>query len=229
MIGVTMHPPPPLLGRIDELKILRQLIADVRGGRSAVVVVRGEAGIGKTELLRALVAEAAGFRVTRAVGVESEMELAYAGLHQLCAPLLGRLESLAEPQRRGLSIAFGLESPDGDAPDQFLVALAALGLMAEASEEQPQEREIARLARDGRTNSEIGAQLFIGARTVEWHLRKVFTKLDIGSRRELDEALGRQEGPRLVPTGPGDQGCGQGHPQARADAARARLEASIRA
>src|SRR5580692_8594793 len=137
MIGVTVHPPPPLLGRIDELKILRQLIADVRGGRSAVVVVRGEAGIGKTELLRALTADAAGFRVTRAVGVESEMELAYAGLHQLCAPLLDRLGSLAEPQRRGLSVAFGLESGDGDAPDRFLVALAVLGLMAEASEEQP--------------------------------------------------------------------------------------------
>src|SRR5580704_15749863 len=137
MIGVTMHPALPLLGRIDELKILRQLIADARGGRSAVVVVRGEAGIGKTELLRALTAEAAGFRVTRAVGVESEMELAYAGLHQLCAPLLGRLGSLAEPQRRGLSVAFGLESGDGDAPDRFLVALAVLGLMAEASEEQP--------------------------------------------------------------------------------------------
>jgi DNA-binding CsgD family transcriptional regulator len=137
MIGVTMHPAPPLLGRIDELEILRRLIADVRNGRSAVVVVRGEPGIGKTELLGALVAEAAGFRVCRAVGVESEMELAYAGLHQLCAPLLGRLGSLAEPQRRGLSVAFGLESLDGDAPDQFLVALAALGLMAEASEEQP--------------------------------------------------------------------------------------------
>jgi DNA-binding CsgD family transcriptional regulator len=137
MIGVTMHPAPPLLGRINELEILRRLIADVRGGRSAVVVVRGEAGIGKTELLRALVAEAAGFRVCHAVGVESEMELAYAGLHQLCAPLLDRLGSLAEPQRRGLSVAFGLESLDGDAPDRFLVALAALGLMAEASEEQP--------------------------------------------------------------------------------------------
>ena len=137
MIGVTMHPAPPLLGRIDELEILRRLIADARNGRSAVVVVRGEPGIGKTELLGALVAEAAGFRVCRAVGVESEMELAYAGLHQLCAPLLGRLGSLAEPQRRGLSVAFGLESLDGDAPDQFLVALAALGLMAEASEEQP--------------------------------------------------------------------------------------------
>ena len=132
-----MHPAPSLLGRTGELETLRQLLAGVRGGRSAVVVVRGEAGIGKTELLRVLVAEAAGFRVCRATGIESEMELAYAGLHQLCAPLLDRLESLAEPQRRGLSVAFGLESLDGDAPDRFLVALAALGLMAEAAEDQP--------------------------------------------------------------------------------------------
>ena len=137
MIGVTMHPALPLLGRTGELETLRQLLADVRGGRSAVVVVRGEAGIGKTELLGALVAEAAGFRVCRATGIESEMELAYAGLHQLCTPLLDRLGSLAEPQRRGLSVAFGLESLDGDAPDRFLVALAALGLTAEAAEEQP--------------------------------------------------------------------------------------------
>src|SRR5260370_21509508 len=137
MFGVTMHPPPALLGRIDELEILRQLVAGVRDGRSAVVVVRGEAGIGKTELLDALIAEAAGFRVCRATGVESGMELAYARLPQLCAPLLGGLAALAEPQRRGLSGAFGLESLDGDAPDRFLVALAALGLMAEASEEQP--------------------------------------------------------------------------------------------
>jgi DNA-binding CsgD family transcriptional regulator len=132
-----VHPPPRLLGRIEELDVLRRLIANVCDGQSAVAVVRGEPGIGKTELLRALTAEAAGFRVVRAVGVESEMELAYAGLHQLCAPLLGGLKALAEPQRRGLSIAFGLESREGDSPDRFLVALAALGLMAEASEEQP--------------------------------------------------------------------------------------------
>jgi hypothetical protein len=132
-----VHPAPRLLGRIEELDILRRLIANVCDGQSAVAVVRGEPGIGKTELLRALTAEASGFRVVRAVGVESEMELAYAGLHQLCAPLLGGLKALAEPQRRGLSIAFGLESREGDSPGRFLVALAALGLMAEASEEQP--------------------------------------------------------------------------------------------
>ena len=97
--------------------------------------MRGEPGIGKTELLGHLIAEASGFWVARVAGVESEMELPFAGLHQLCAPMLGRLGSLAEPQRRGLSVAFGLAS--GDSPDRFLVALATLSLMAETSEEQP--------------------------------------------------------------------------------------------
>src|SRR5689334_1741747 len=135
MVGVTMHPPPRLFGRTDELEILGRLIANVRSGQSAVLVVRGEPGIGKTELVRQLIAEASGFRVARVSGVESEMELPFAGLHQLCAPMLGRLGSLPEPQRRGLSVAFGLAS--GDSPDRFLVALAALSLMAETSEEQP--------------------------------------------------------------------------------------------
>ena len=130
-----MHPPSRLLGRTAELEILGRLIANVRRGRSAVLVVRGEPGIGKTELLRHLIAEAPGFGVTRVAGVESELELPYAGLHQLCAPMLGRLGSLAEPQRRGLSVAFGLAS--GDSPDRFLVALAALSLMAEAAQERP--------------------------------------------------------------------------------------------
>jgi DNA-binding CsgD family transcriptional regulator len=124
-----------LFGRTAELEILGRLIANVRRGRSAVLVVRGEPGIGKTELLRHLIAEVPGFGVTRVAGVESEMELPYAGLHQLCAPMLGRLGSLAEPQRRALSVAFGLAS--GESPDRFLVALAALSLMAEAAQERP--------------------------------------------------------------------------------------------
>jgi DNA-binding CsgD family transcriptional regulator len=127
--------PSRLFGRTAELEILGRLIANVRRGRSAVLVVRGEPGIGKTELLRQLIAEVPGFGVARVAGVESEMELPYAGLHQLCAPMLGRLGSLAEPQRRGLSVAFGLAS--GESPDRFLVALAALSLMAEASQERP--------------------------------------------------------------------------------------------
>jgi len=135
MVGVAVHPPPGLFGRAGELEILGRLIANVRSGHSAVLVVRGEPGIGKTELLQHLIAEASGFAVARVAGVESEMELPFAGLHQLCAPMLGRLGSLAEPQRRGLSVALGLAS--GDSPDRFLVALAALSLMAETSEEQP--------------------------------------------------------------------------------------------
>src|ERR1700733_7979949 len=135
MVGVAVNLPPGIFGRTGELEILGRLIAKVRSGRSAVLVVRGEPGIGKTELLRHLIAGASGFWVARVVGVESEMELPFAGLYQLCAPMLGRLGSLPEPQRRGLSVAFGLAS--GDSPDRLLVALAALSLMAEASEEQP--------------------------------------------------------------------------------------------
>src|ERR1700730_13720033 len=123
MVGGTAHPPPGLFGRTGELEILGRLIANVRSGQSAVLVVRGEPGIGKTELLRYLTGQASGFRVVRGAGVESEMELAFAGLHQLCAPMLGRLDSLAEPQRRGLGVALGLAS--GHNPDRFLVALGA--------------------------------------------------------------------------------------------------------
>jgi DNA-binding CsgD family transcriptional regulator len=130
-----MHPPPRLFGRTGELEILGRLIANARGGHSAVLVVRGEPGIGKTELLRQLIAEASGFGVARVAGVESEMELPFAGLYQLCAPMLGRLGSLAEPQRRALDVAFGLAS--GESPDRFMVALAVLSLLTEASEEQP--------------------------------------------------------------------------------------------
>ena len=127
-----------LLGRTGELEILDQLMGDVRSGQSAVLVVRGEPGIGKTALLRHLIGQASGFHVVRAAGVESEMELAFAGLHQPCAPMLGRLGSLAEPQGHGLGVAFGLVSePLGHNPDRFLVALGALSLMAETSEEQP--------------------------------------------------------------------------------------------
>ncbi len=130
-----MHPPPQLFGRTDESEVLGQLLADARSGQSGVLVLRGEPGIGKTALLRYLTDEASGFRVARVVGVESEMELPFAGLHQLCGPMLDRLGSLAEPQRRGLSVAFGLAS--GDSPDRFLVALATLSLLAETSEERP--------------------------------------------------------------------------------------------
>jgi predicted ATPase len=110
-------------------------VADVLAGRSRVVVLRGEAGVGKSALLDYLADRVAGWQVARAVGVESEMELAYAGLHQLCGPLLDYLERLPVPQRDALATVFGLS--EGTAPDRFLVGLATLTLLAEVAEDQP--------------------------------------------------------------------------------------------
>jgi DNA-binding CsgD family transcriptional regulator len=99
------------------------------------LVLRGEAGIGKTALLRCLIESASDVMVVRAVGVESEMELAYASLHQLCAPMLDRLARLPAPQRQALEVVFGLTA--GPAPDRFLVGLGVLSLFSEVAEERP--------------------------------------------------------------------------------------------
>src|SRR3954453_17883299 len=127
--------PSVLLGRADERALLDRLLENVRAGQSAVLVVRGEAGVGKTALLHYCARQASGFRVARIAGVESEMELPFAGLHQLCAPMLGRLGGLPEPQQAALRVALGLSS--GAAPDRFLGALAALSLLAEVAAERP--------------------------------------------------------------------------------------------
>jgi DNA-binding CsgD family transcriptional regulator len=124
-----------LLGRDRECALLDGFIDDVRRGEGRSLVLRGEAGIGKTALLQYLIASATDLKVVRAVGVESEMELAYASLHQLCAPLLDHLERLPLPQREALEIVFGLGG--GAAPDRFLVGLAVLSVVSEASEECP--------------------------------------------------------------------------------------------
>ncbi|HUE29043.1 MAG TPA: ATP-binding protein, partial [Solirubrobacteraceae bacterium] len=121
--------------RRSERDVLDRLLDAVRSGQSQALVVSGEAGIGKTALLESAISSASGFRVMRAVGVESEMELAFAALQQLCAPLLDRLDRLPTPQQDALSVAFGVRA--GDAPDRFLVGLAVLSLLAEATEEQP--------------------------------------------------------------------------------------------
>jgi DNA-binding CsgD family transcriptional regulator len=121
--------------RRNETKALDRLLADARKDHSGVVVLRGEAGVGKTALLDYLAERADGFRTTRAVGIESEMELPYAGLHQLCAPLLEGLEDLPAPQREALATAFGISA--GEPPDRFLVGLAVLSLVSEAAEAQP--------------------------------------------------------------------------------------------
>jgi DNA-binding CsgD family transcriptional regulator len=124
-----------LQGRQEERELLDGVVAGVRAGESRVLVVRGEPGVGKTALLEYMVERAPGFRVVRAAGVQSEMELAYAGLHQLCAPMLDCVGGLPAPQRDALGTAFGLSA--GAAPDRFFVGLAVLGLLAEAAEERP--------------------------------------------------------------------------------------------
>jgi DNA-binding CsgD family transcriptional regulator len=124
-----------LLGRLPERATLSQLLDAARAGRSGVLVMRGEPGVGKTALLDWAVESAAGLRVARVAGVESEMELAFAALQQLCAPMLDKLADLPDPQREALGVAFGLET--GAAPDRFLVGLAVLSLVSEAAEQQP--------------------------------------------------------------------------------------------
>jgi len=124
-----------LRGRDAECEQLRETLAAARGGRGQVLVLRGEPGIGKTALLDYLAEQASGFRVVGTAGVESDMELAFAGLQQLCAPLMEHLEVLPQPQRDALQIAFGLSA--GSAPDRFLVGLAVLGLFAGAAATQP--------------------------------------------------------------------------------------------
>src|SRR4051794_18635079 len=127
--------PTSLRGRHDELRTLAELLDAVRAGQSRALVLRGEPGIGKSALLEHAVAAAPEFRVARAGGVEAEMELAFAALQQLCAPMFDRLEVLPAPQRDALGVAFGLHA--GEPPDRFLVGLAALSLFSEVAEEQP--------------------------------------------------------------------------------------------
>ncbi|MCQ4207702.1 LuxR family transcriptional regulator [Streptomyces longispororuber] len=124
-----------LRGRQTECETLDRLVATVQAGHSAVLVLRGEVGIGKTALLDHVSAGADGCRTARAVGIESEMELAFGGLHQLCAPFLDRLGSLPPPQRDALGTAFGLTA--GSPPDRFLVGLAVLSLLADAADKEP--------------------------------------------------------------------------------------------
>ncbi|MGO9892022.1 MAG: ATP-binding protein [Solirubrobacteraceae bacterium] len=124
----------PLRGRADECGRLDGLLADVCRGESRCLVLQGEAGIGKTALLEYLIESASDMTVLRAVGVQSEMELAYASLHQLCAPLLDRLERLPAPQRDALRVVFGMSG--GAPPDRFLVGLGVLSLLSEVAEER---------------------------------------------------------------------------------------------
>src|SRR6266699_210930 len=137
---MASHPRPrgraaELYGRRGECAVLDGLVEAVRAGESRVLVLCGEEGAGKTALLDYLAGHATGCRVVRAAGVQSEMELAFAGLHQLLAPVLDRADRLPVPQRDALRTAFGLSA--GPVPDRFLVGLAVLGLVSEVAGERP--------------------------------------------------------------------------------------------
>ncbi|MDX6628992.1 MAG: hypothetical protein QOH00_1238 [Gaiellales bacterium] len=170
-----------LQDRRSECEDLDRLLDAVRGGESRVLVVRGEAGVGKSVLLEYLVERASGCRVARAGGVQSEMELAFAGLQQLCATLLDRLERLPVPQRDALGVAFGLSA--GDAPDHFLISLAALSLLSEAADEQP----LVCVVDDAQWLDRASRQTlaFVARRLLAESVALVFAVRELGEEQEL--------------------------------------------
>ena len=123
------------LGRTRERERLDAMLAQARDGRSAVVVIRGDPGIGKTALLRYAARQASGLRTTEVEGIQAEMELPFAGIHRLCSPMLGGVEALAEPQQHAIRVALGVSS--GNSPDRFLIAVAVLNLLSASAEERP--------------------------------------------------------------------------------------------
>src|SRR5829696_8804589 len=173
--------PSVLLGRADERELLDRLLENVRAGQSAVLVVRGEAGVGKTALLHYCAPHASGFHVARIAGVESEMELPFAGLHQLCAPMLGRLGALPQRQQAALGVALGLSS--GPVPDRFLVALAALSLLAEVAAARP----LLCLVDDAQWLDGASGQVlgFVARRLLAESVAMVFAVRDPTDEREL--------------------------------------------
>ncbi len=154
---------------------------NVRGGQSQVLVLRGEAGVGKTALFEYLQGQASGCRIARAAGVESEMELPFAGLHQLCAPMLHRLGRLPGPQSDALGAAFGLR--EGDAPDRFLVGLAVLSLLSDVAEEYP----LVCLVDDAQWLDRASAQAlaFMTRRLVAESVAVVFAVRESGDEQDL--------------------------------------------
>src|SRR4051794_17655241 len=175
-------PPPGLLGRQAECAVLEGLVDGVRAGQSRVLVLRGEAGVGKTALLDHLAATAAGCRIARAAGVESEMELPFAGLHGLCAPFLDHLERLPAPQSEALSTAFGLS--DGPPHDRFLVGLAVLTLLADVAEESP----LVCIVDDAQWLDRVSAQAlaFVARRLLAERLGLVFGLRDSADSQVLE-------------------------------------------
>ncbi len=184
-----------LRGRRSESKALDRLLVDAHDDQSGVVIVRGEAGVGKTALLDYLAERADGFRIARAVGIESEMELAYAGLHQLAAPMLDGLPDLPAPQRDALSTAFGISA--GEPPDRFLVGLAVLSLVSEAAEGKP----LLCIVDDAQWLDRVSAQTlaFVARRLLAERIVLAFGVREPSDEHELAGL------PELVVTGLGDR------------------------
>src|SRR6516225_126715 len=171
-----------LLDRGREREVLDRLVVETRAGQGRVLVLRGEAGIGKTALLGYLSGVAEGCRIARIAGVESEMELAFAGLHALCAPMLGRLGLLPVPQRDALNKAFGMSG--GPPPDRFLVGLAVLSLLADAAEEQP----LICIVDDAQWLDQVSVQTlaFVARRLLAERVGLVFALRESGDDHELE-------------------------------------------
>jgi DNA-binding CsgD family transcriptional regulator len=192
---------PVLRGRSSESEVLDRLLDDARAGRSGVLVIRGEAGVGKTALIRDAADRATGFRVALVAGVESERELPFAGLHRLAAPFLDRLDALPAPQQDALRVALGVCS--GAAPDRFLVGLAALTLVAEVAEDRP----LLCVVDDLQWLDEATAQAlgFVARRVLAERLAIVFGIREPSDEREVAglpelrlEGLGRDEARALL-------------------------------
>ncbi|WP_110851919.1 ATP-binding protein [Georgenia satyanarayanai] len=166
----------PIVGRRAECDAVDHLLAGAEAGRSGALVVRGEAGIGKTALLEYARHTAAGrFRVESSVGAESETQFAFAGLHQVCAPLLAQAGALLpDPQQSALGVAFGRQ--EGAAPDRFLVGLATLHLLAEVAEEEP----VLYLVDDAQWLDQASAQVltFVARRVAAERVALVFAVRD---------------------------------------------------
>ena len=173
--------PDALLDRVDERDRIDRLLDDVRAGTSRALLLRGEAGIGKTALVRYAAERATAFRVARVGGVEAEMELPFAGLHQLCTGMDDELERLPAHQRDALRVALGLAS--GDTPDRFLVGLAVLNLLAAVAERRP----LCCLVEDVQWLDVASAQVlgFVARRLLAESVALVVTVRDPGSRRDF--------------------------------------------
>ncbi|AWB93137.1 AAA family ATPase [Aeromicrobium chenweiae] len=176
-----------LLGRRAECAVVEQLLAGARAGRSGAIVLRGEAGIGKTALLQhAREMASTDLQVVHASGVESESQFAFAGLHQLCAPMLERAGALSDPQRAALDVALGFRG--GAAPNRFLVGLAALTLLSEVADERP----LLCIVDDVQWLDQASAQVlaFVARRLVAERVIMLFARRDPGGGHDDDPFAG---------------------------------------